>query len=738
MKGLTWTSWSWVGLTLFATSYPQPESATYPHLGDLRSVAGSGWYFNRRKGIPDEYVGEALAGIDVPPQDRFHLYLSGAGGTGKSCFLTFVHDEIYQRPNCLAVWYRVDAPSSTWDTLQRRIREEILDAVAHKLGPQEQARLQSIPGRLAVFLRSAVNELRKTQDPEFQIVVFVDQLERTFESGDEPEPVRLETISSNFLQLLGDVKVGQGVRLFIASRKQYLPDFLRFSKPVQEYGLQFNVLQPITDSNERVGFVQQVVEWCREQQLIEPHVEIDPDAALYLVNQVKGNPLNAMLALIQLLSADLAGPVLVSDLNRHGPWERLFALDLQAARQDDLAWYFLLAMAHARTEIVRFEEVWWRLRMVDPRLTQRIDALRRDGVLELLWFLGFLGRTIHARSAGNDPARYVEFFHANLRDYLLRDVMARGGADLDAWGGLAATPATWRALDRLSAFAHDWGQTQQLLPPEDVRVLMEHRQQVIETHPVPGEDQAAPFRLLFLRDRENVRAGLCQDAMECFVFSALVHDDLGRWAFQTLVSDLKRRVQLCFKWLAGPSANRRFALLRYLVELDSPVAWDRLIEFVLDEHQGIADEVGQALAKTLAEPLYAARYRSEFLAALLEAMPEKAAGPADEMPLRAVLLVIEACGWDRDAVVQLLAYANDRYGGNQGLRAAWRDAGRPRRAWWTGGSSAPARGRGCAPSPQPSGPSSARRFSVWSSAMTWRPSWTPAASRPGPQTCASA
>ena len=675
MNGLTWTSWSWVGLTLFATSYPQPQPAKYPHLGDLRSVAGSGWYFNRRKGIPDEYVGEALAGIDVPPEDRFHLYLSGAGGTGKSCFLKFVYDEIYQRPDCLAVWYRVDAPSSTWDTLQRRIREEILDAVADRFGTDEQARFQSTPGRLAVFLRSAVGELRKTRDPDFQIVIFVDQLERTFESGDDPEPVRLETISSNLLQLLGDVKVGQGVRLFIASRKQYLPDFLRSSRAVQEYGLQFNVLQPITDSNERVEFVQQVVEWSREQQLIEPHVEIHPDAALSLVSQVKGNPLNTMLALIQLLSADLAGPVLVSDLNQHSPWERLFALDLQAARQDDLAWYFLLAMAHARTEIVRFEEVWWRLRMVDPRLTQRVDALRRDGVLERLWFLGFLGRTIHARQAGTDPARYVEFFHANLRDYLLRDIMARGGPDLDAWGGLAGTPAAWRALDRLSVYAHDWGQTQQLLPPEDVRVLMQHRQQVIETHPAPGEGQAAPFQLLFLRDRENAREVLCQAATECFVFSALVHDDLGRWAFQTLVSDLKRRVELCFEWLDRCSVNSRFALLRYLVELDSPVAWDRLVKFVLDESQVRAEEVGHALAQTLAEPLYAARYRNEFLAALLESAPEEGAGPAGEMPLRAVLLVIEACGWDRDAVVQVLAYANDRYGGNQGLRAAWRDVG---------------------------------------------------------------
>src|SRR4051794_10300340 len=101
-------------------------------------------------------------------------------------------------------------------------------------------------------------------------------------------------------------------------------------------------------------------------------------------------------------------------------------LDLVAAERDELDWHFLLAMSHARTEIVRFEEVLWRIRMVSAPLARRVDDLRREGVIERMWLLGILARTVHARPLGNDPVRFVEFFHANLRDYLLRDVMGQG------------------------------------------------------------------------------------------------------------------------------------------------------------------------------------------------------------------------------------------------------------------------------------------------------------------------
>src|SRR5262249_12461301 len=149
------------------------------------------------------------------------------------------------------------------------------------------------------------------------------------------------------------------------------------------------------------------------------------------------------------------------------PWEKLFDLDLQVAAKDDVDWFFVLAMAHARTEIVRFEEVWWRLRLISPSLTRRVDDLLPQGVLERLWLLGYLGRTIYPRPQRGDPARFLEFFHANLRDYLLR-VMAQGGAGLALQGRRCETPHVWRALDRLAIAAHEWEQMQQLLAYEDV------------------------------------------------------------------------------------------------------------------------------------------------------------------------------------------------------------------------------------------------------------------------------
>ena len=255
-----------------------------------------------------------------------------------------------------------------------------------------------------------------------------------------------------------------------------------------------------------MGFVRKVVDWCRSQQLVDRRVTIRDEAATSLAKRAGGHPLNMMLALIQLLSEHLSGPITEEDVLRYKPWDHLFALDLQAAARDDLDWHVLLAMAHARTEIVSFEEVWWRLRMVDPRLTRRVDDLRPQGILERLWLLGFLGRTIHARPHNDEPGRFVEFFHANLRDYLLREVMARGGANLGFGGRHGGTPPAWRALDRLAVYARDWEQTQQLLPADDVRVLMEHREPVIEKYTIFDEQEPSPpFHLLFLRDRPDAR-----------------------------------------------------------------------------------------------------------------------------------------------------------------------------------------------------------------------------------------
>ena len=74
-----------------------------------------------------------------------------------------------------------------------------------------------------------------------------------------------------------------------------------------------------------------------------------------------------MLALIQLLSQNAAGAI--TDGRRRAGRSRGTGCSSWTSLPPSATswtWYFLLAMAHARTEIVRFEEVWWRIRMVTP------------------------------------------------------------------------------------------------------------------------------------------------------------------------------------------------------------------------------------------------------------------------------------------------------------------------------------------------------------------------------------
>ena len=75
-------------------------------------------------------------------------------------------------------------------------------------------------------------------------------------------------------------------------------------------------------------------------------------------------------------------------------------------------------MSHARTEIVRFEEVWWRLRMVSPELSRRVEELRPKGIVERLWMLGFLGRAttyeIHVDGREIESARW--FTRTQMRE----------------------------------------------------------------------------------------------------------------------------------------------------------------------------------------------------------------------------------------------------------------------------------------------------------------------------------
>jgi hypothetical protein len=655
LRALSWCTWSWVGLPLFARHFGDVEKAAYPHLMDLRTVVDGTAYFNRREGIPEAYQADALTRAGLPHADRFHLYLSGGGGTGKSCFLRHVHDQVRGRQNTVAVWYRVDAPSSLWENVDSRVRDETIEAVREKYGTPSAESISEIGGSLGVFLSAAAEQLRQDNRAFEEINVFIDQLERTFESGEHADAARLSQISREFVAMLKDVRVGNGVRVFVASRKQYLPDFLGSSRKAVQCGLEFNVLQTIDDPTERISFVRKVLAWCRAQKLIHERLDIPGPVAGRLVEKVDGHPLKLMLALIQVLSADLDREIGEQDLDRMRPWEKLFAIDLQTAARDDLDWHLLLAMAHARTEIVRFEEVWWRLRMVDPRLTRRTDELRRNGVLERLWLFGYLGRTIHARPGAGEPARYVEFFHANLRDYLLQEVMARGVADLDIRGRRGGTPPAWRALDRLSVCAHDWKTSQQLLPPDDVRVLMEHRSEVVAGFPADG-GEPLPFLLLFLRDAVEVRADLSAAAQECFILSALVHEEFGRWAFETLVHDFAVRVELCSAWLERCSPHNRPAVLRYLVELQVPEARGHLAARVLDGEPATRDELARALAGVLREPLYAVRYRNDVVSAVLDVALDRVRGVVHGLPDHLKSFVVQACGGDRNTLVAVLAY----------------------------------------------------------------------------------
>lgn len=670
VRALTWSTWSWVGLPLFSSRYGEVAQAAYPHLLDLRSVAASDWYFDRHAGLVPAYEADRLARADVPPDERFHLYLSGAGGTGKSCFLRYVHDRIRGQAARAAVWYRVDAPSSQWEDIERRLREETLKALEPHLNGAGTALAQR-GGTLGEFLRETAEQAQGVDE----IVIFIDQLERTFESGDEPERWRLARISRELTQLLDEVGVGQGVRVFVASRKQYLPDFLGSSRNAEQCGLEFNVLQTISESTEQEEFVNRVLGWAKKERLVHAQLGIPSDVARELARQVDGHPLNMMLALIELLSAhrNTDRTLTLNELDDLRPWARLFALDLKAAVGHDLAWYVLLAMAHARTEIVRFEEVWWRVRMVDPRLTKRADDLRSEGIVEQLWLFGHLGRTIHARPHGDDPARFVEFFHANLRDFLLRDVMAQGGADLDLPRGRCETPPAWRALDRLSAYAHDWEQTPQLLPSDDVRALMEHRFAVVDNSRERGGEGGPPFQLLFLRDHVDTRARLSAAAAECFVFSALVHDDSGRWAFQRLFPDVSDRVARCQDWLRRCSPDSRPAILRYVVELESRDAGALIARYVTDESP-IGAEVARALAEILIEPLFAAGHRDRVVATLLESALADVQGELDELPARIPGFVVAACDGDRDTLALVLGNCAGRLGSSEN-RAVQRVAG---------------------------------------------------------------
>jgi FHIPEP family protein/conflict system STAND superfamily ATPase len=627
---LFWTTWSWVGRPLFASEFGEMIRACYASLLDLRTVADRTWYFNRETGIPDKYQARALLEpLKDPPDDskpRFHLYLTGAGGTGKSCFLRNLYNTLtVNEPSVLPVWYKVDAPSSEWKEVEERIKEETIKALEQRLGKDAAAPIFEKQRDLGPFLNGIRDNLKTSNPPIKELCLFVDQLERTFELGDNPDLGRLTTISRRFIDLLKAVGVSKGIRIFIASRKQYLPDFLSSFEMAEAYKLHFNVLKEIDTSTEQISFVKGIIDWCRHEKLVHTDFELDDSACLEIATSppIKGHPLNMMLAIIRTLSQGWERKVSEADLKMLKPWEDLFYVDELLFAKDDLDWYFFLAMAHARTEIVRFTEVWWRLRLLAPEVAPEVakltDSLGRQGVLERLWLLGHLGRTIYTRPLGTDKAGFLEFFHANLRDYLVGTVMNYGGRQ-GLEGRRRGTPDAWRALDRLTAAARYWKQSQQLMLREDVNVLMAQKDVFVEPIVIVVDGQEKPvasFYLLFMRDNEDNRAEFFQSAKECFVYSALVHDILGRWAFRTLFPDITKQVELCEQWLYRSDRDSRIKILQYLVELRSE-AHTALFKLVFHRDGADLDNVWLLLANILAEPLFAARYRSAFMIAALE------------------------------------------------------------------------------------------------------------------------
>jgi hypothetical protein len=662
VDGILWTTWSWIGRPLFTSQFGELPAPSYPHLMDLRSIASSGWYHERREGVPECYQAAALVRRDAAGDDAFHLYLSGAGGTGKSCFLRNVYETLADRADVLAVWHRVDRPSSEWQDVERRLKEECAAALRRKIaadrpGPEIRASL-----KLSDYFLELLKIARASGWGISLIVVFLDQLERTFESGDEPELDRLKTIASEVKELLADVGVGRGIRVFIASRKQYLPDFLHSWQDAVKSGLHFNVLQSLTEASDQKGFVNDVHGWCRSEQLIDDSVRFDPEAAYELAKKVAGHPLNMMLAMIQLLSEHRTGRITRSVLDVSRPWERLFGFDERIMAKSNLDWYLILAMAHARTEIVRFEEVWWRLRLVTPDLSKQVERLGKTRFVERLWLLGHLGRTIHARPYEGESFGFLEFFHANLRDYLLRDVMSSGTIAVRSNRRHGGTPPAWRALDRLRAAAHDWEQIQQALAADDVQSLMEHRAIVIEKLRTGADGQDDTFSLLFVRDSRELRSRLCQAAKECFVFSALLHDNLGRWAFQEVFPDSEARVECCQRWLQRCGAEARASIVQYLIQAQGEDARKYVVDLVLaDADRGSVS--WRDVAAHLSEPLMAARFRTDVAVSVLETLGEGGLA-REEKRIRFREFAAIACADDANDLMNLLVSCAHRLEGS--------------------------------------------------------------------------
>ena len=191
-------------------------------------------------------------------------------------------------------------------------------------------------------------------------------------------------------------------------------------------------------------------------------------------------------------------------------------------------------------------------------------------------------------------------------------------------------------------------------------MLIEHRDEVVATGLAPDDD-ALPFHLLFLRDPPETRAnGLKDAATACFAYSALVHDEGGRRTVELLFADVENRVAHCKDWLLRSPAELRPPILRYLVTLENQPALDLLIELFLDQPVPVGEQVAQAGALVLAEPLTAARSRNSVLLVVLTTALRRVGGDPGRLPGSVVAFVVAACAHDRDTLLGLITYCVDR------------------------------------------------------------------------------
>lgn len=587
--------WTHIGRPLFSKNYPGTESPAYPHLLDLRTIASEEWYYDRAASIPEQYQSHTLASLRQMSlaKECFHLYLTGDGGTGKSCFFQHVYNTLANQSDILAVWYRVDAPSSGWETIESRIKQLLEKSQAIQQYPEIQNIISKSREPLRILLPRLIHLLRRISQ-RFQIIIFIDQLERTFESGEKPELDRLKRISQQVRNLLEEVGNDQGVRIFLASRKQYLPDFAGSFLDLVKMNLHFYVLTNLHDSLERESFVKNIIAWCLKKKIINQDITISDEAARLIANKARGLPLDMVLSLIYLLSNHVSGIIDETLVNRLKPWSKLFEEDLQKFRIDRVDWYVMLAMAHAKTEIVKFDQVWWRLHLVDSDLSRRIQDLKQKGIIEKLWLWGKLGSTVYGRPDEQGNITYLEFFHANMRDYLLENEQAH-------------MPLAWRALDRLADTSQEWEQNHRYLSQEDTHAVMENRATLLRYLP-----------LLFVRELEEKRPGLVDAAKQCLCVSALIYKCYGRWLIQEIYPSPEERVEMAVQWLTSCHEGAQRHFIEFLIEENNEYAYKALADLILGYENQARENILEIVAIVLSSPIYSISYRIPFITYTLE------------------------------------------------------------------------------------------------------------------------